>query len=97
MLIRIVHMHFLPEHVATFQALFDEKSVHIRAFPGCHHLELWQRADDGNAFTTYSLWENESALDFYRDSILFRNTWSQTRQWFSAAPVAYSFYSCMTR
>lgn len=95
MLVRIVHMTFHPEQVEAFRALFEQTAPQIRAFPGCRHLELWQQADEASRFTTYSLWENQAALDSYRASTLFRSTWTKTRQWFAAPPTALSFCSLM--
>ncbi len=91
MLIRIVHLYFAPEHIAQFRALFDAAAPYIRAYKGCRHLELWQSLDAPHHFTTYSIWEDEQALNNYRESPLFRTTWNQTKILFAALPVAYSY------
>lgn len=90
MLIRTVRMTFRPEAVADFLAMFEDVSPRIRAFAGCHHLELWEDMRFPNILTTYSLWDDEKALDAYRHSDLFRTTWAQTRRWFAAPTVAHS-------
>jgi hypothetical protein len=89
-LIRLVRMTFRPDSVDTFLAIFDESASQIRSFPGCHHLELWKDAAGTNVFTTYSLWEDEAALEQYRRSELFTRTWSRTKALFSASPIALS-------
>jgi len=90
MIKRIVKMTFRPEAVDQFLKIFDESSPHIRAFEGCHHLELWRCKDPGNIFFTYSFWKDEAALDAYRHSDLFRGTWRRTKQLFDDRPEAWS-------
>lgn len=92
MLIRLVRMTFRPEAVDTFLSIFDDSSPRIRAFPGCHHLELWQDASYPNIFTTMSMWENEAALERYRASDFFKGTWSRTKPHFAAKPTALSYH-----
>jgi len=91
MLIRMVHMHFAAENVDAFLAVFEESRNHIRAFPGCKHLELLREKDDSCALTTYSHWENAEALENYRQSELFSKTWAATKVLFDMAPRAVSY------
>jgi quinol monooxygenase YgiN len=91
MIKRIVKMTFRPEEVANFLEIFDESSPGIRAFDGCRHLELWRSKDPRHVFFTYSFWEDEAALEAYRNSGLFRRTWQRTKQLFSDRPEAWSF------
>lgn len=88
MITRIVRMTFRPEAVDQFLSLFDESSGLIRAFDGCHHLELWRAVNHPNVFTTYSIWRDASALDEYRESELFQSTWRLARPLFAAPPEA---------
>lgn len=90
-LIRIVRMTFEPEAVNSFLEQFDETAPKIRAFEGCHHLELWQETDRPSVCTTYSHWENADALNRYRSSELFRSTWASVKQLFVAQPEARSY------
>ena len=83
-------MTFRPDELDAFRALFEEASPRIRAFPGCGRLELWEDAHSPNILSTYSRWETEEALDAYRQSELFKTTWTKTRPLFAAAPVANS-------
>lgn len=91
MLVRIVRMTFRADVVDTFLEQFDASAPRIRAFPGCHHLELWRDADSPAVCTTYSHWEHQEALDRYRHSDLFRSTWSRVKPLFADRPVAHSY------
>jgi quinol monooxygenase YgiN len=90
MIVRIVQMSFQKDKVQEFLALFEERKTLIRNFEGCHHLELWQSAEQDNIFFTYSLWDSEQHLDRYRFSELFKDTWARTKALFEAKPQAWS-------
>ena len=89
-LLRTVRMTFHPEHVADFLALFEATRERIAATPGCRSLDLWRDTRFANVLTTLSLWDDAHALDAYRQSDLFRETWARTTPLFAAAPVALS-------
>jgi len=89
-------MTFHPEHVPAFLDLFGRTADQIRAFPGCHHLELLRAEGDtpqasGVRFATHSHWTDAAALDVYRHSDLFRTTWAATKVLFAERAVATSF------
>ena len=90
MLIRIVRMEFKEELVPAFLENFHANKEHIRNFPGCLHLELWQDENQKNIFVTYSHWKSEESLNQYRDSELFKGVWSFTKTLFAAKPMAFS-------
>lgn len=90
MIIRLVRMTLRPEAQAAFLEHFDASASEIRAFPGCTHLELWQDTRFPNILTTYSHWESPEALERYRRSDLFRETWKEVKPLFAAPPVARS-------
>lgn len=90
MIIRLVRMTLHPEARDAFLERFDASASKIRAFPGCTHLELWQGARFPNILTTYSHWESLEALERYRRSDLFRETWENVKSLFAAPPVAHS-------
>jgi quinol monooxygenase YgiN len=83
-------MTFREEAIAAFLENFEANKQKIRNFPGCSHLELWQDENLKNIFLTYSIWENETALNQYRDSELFKSVWSYTKTLFAEKPVAFS-------
>ncbi len=91
MIKRIVKMSFHPESVNTFlENVFETSKDHIRAFPGCHHMELLRDRQQPNVLFTLSIWENEAALNSYRQSDLFQDTWAKTKILFNDRPQAWS-------
>jgi quinol monooxygenase YgiN len=84
-------MTFASDAVDQFLDQFDDTAPQIRAFPGCKHLELWRDADTPTVFTTHSHWTSAEALDAYRESDLFRSTWSTVKPLFAARPEAHSY------
>jgi len=90
MLIRIVRMEFEPTNVDDFKKLFEEVKDKIAGFPGCSHVELCADATFPNVFYTYSKWQNEAALEAYRTSPFFTETWARTKMLFGGRPLAYS-------
>lgn len=90
MLIRIVRMTFQEDQLDAFQQIFDQSKHHIRAFPGCRHLQLLSDLDKPTIRMTYSHWDSPEALENYRQSELFRTTWAATKVLFANKPVAFS-------
>lgn len=90
MLVRIVKMSFHPEHIDTFLSNFDSVKSYIRNFEGCRYLELYRDQDNTDIFFTYSYWDDQSYLENYRTSDLFKNVWSQTKPFFNDSPQAWS-------
>lgn len=83
-------MTFHPDAVDAFLTIFDESAPHIRAFDGCLHLELWRDTNYPNILTTCSHWQGPDHLEAYRNSELFRSTWSRAKALFAAPPRAAS-------
>ena len=90
MLIRIVRMTFKPEKTLQFLSIFEASKNKIRNFPGCMQLELHKDYNADNIFITFSIWEDEKALNAYRESDLFRLVWPETKILFLEKPVAFS-------
>ena len=90
MFIRIVKMDFNPKNIATFLEIFDKNKSKIRAFEGCNLLELYQDKNTPNIFFTYSYWQEEAALENYRNSQLFKEVWARTKILFQNKPQAWS-------
>ena len=82
MFTRIVKMEFEPEHINEFLHSFEQVKNKIRSFDGCLFLELYQDKNDPSVFFTYSRWENEKALESYRNSSLFKEVWGNTKPLF---------------
>ncbi len=83
-------MTFRPEAIPDFLSDFEDIKYRIRGFKGCHHLELWRGVDESNVLFTYSFWEDESALDNYRQSDLFKAVWKKTKVLFAERAEAWS-------
>lgn len=90
MLKRMVKMTFQKDRIADFLAIFEESKNLIRNFPGCQHLELLHLENHPEVMFTFSLWDGPEALEVYRQSDLFRNTWSKTKVLFAEKPEAWS-------
>ena len=90
MFVRIVKLSFHPEHCTAFLANFELMKQQIRNAPGNRLLELYQDKTNSNVFFTYSYWENESDLENYRHSELFKGVWSFTKKLFNDKPQAWS-------
>jgi len=90
MIKRIVQLTFQPDRTDDFLSIFRESKSLIEAYPGCQHVELLRCTDPDNVFFTYSFWEDEEALERYRQSELFRATWSRTKVLFADKPRAWS-------
>ncbi len=90
MLVRIVKMIIKPEEISSFKDMFDAKKEHIRNFPGCQFLELYQDKNTKSIFFTYSYWNAESDLENYRHSELFKAVWAETKLKFAGKPEAWS-------
>ena len=90
MLIRIVKMTFKPEETSHFLELFEQIKYKIRKVEGCEYLELMEDYDDPNSFSTYSKWQDEKALEAYRQSELFDGVWANTKAMFAKKPIAFS-------
>jgi quinol monooxygenase YgiN len=83
-------MEFDPDKVEEFLSNFEENKRKIRAFEGCCKLQLLQDQDKTNIFFTYSYWQDETSLERYRNSELFKGVWTKTKVLFNAKPLAWS-------
>jgi hypothetical protein len=91
MIKRIVKLTFREEAVDTFlQEVFEPSKSRIRAFPGCRHMELLRHIQQPNVMFTLSHWDDEAALDAYRQSELFQSTWAKTKALFAEKAEAWS-------
>lgn len=89
-MIRIVKMIFKEDLVPEFRSLFDEVQPKINAVNGCQGVELLQDKNQSNILFTYSYWDSEEALNAYRHSELFAETWKKTKALFDGKPEAWS-------
>lgn len=88
---RIVKLTFREDAVDVFlNTVFEKSKDRIRAFPGCRHMELLQQTDRPEVLFTFSVWENADALEAYRQSELFQQTWAATKALFAEKAEAWS-------
>lgn len=93
MIVRIVKMTFQADKISNFIHLFKQSKSKIKQYSGCLYLELLMDIKEKNIYYTYSHWADEQALEKYRKSEFFRNTWAQTKVLFAAKPEAVSLIS----
>jgi quinol monooxygenase YgiN len=94
MLVRLVKMTFRPEAVGDFLVLFASYQDYVRTFPGCGGLVLYRDRENPDVFFTQSRWIDAEALERYRASEKFRDTWRLTKAYFAAPPEAWSVDEC---
>ncbi len=90
MITRIVQLTFQEHLVDQFLESFEENGPKIRAFDGCLGVDLVQDMYRPYVFFTISKWDSEEALEAYRQSDFFRNTWKKTKVLFSVPAHAWS-------
>lgn len=83
-------MTFKKEHSQDFSLLFEQIKFKIARFEGCHQLQLLHNKHLPNVFFTYSIWEDEIALENYRNSDLFAETWKKTKSMFAEKAEAWT-------
>lgn len=90
MITRIVKLVFKDEHIPKFKEIWEESKTKIAAFDGCHFVEMLQSKHPENICFTYSIWDDEDALNNYRHSELFQKIWARTKVLFDGKPEAWS-------
>jgi len=90
MITRIVKLTFKEEYIPQFMSIWEESRAQIAAFEGCHFVEMFQSKNPSNICFTYSIWEEEDALNTYRHSELFQKTWAKTKVLFDGKPEAWT-------
>nr|MBC7612802.1 antibiotic biosynthesis monooxygenase [Pseudopedobacter sp.] len=93
MMIRLVKMEFEEDKVALFSSIFEKVKPMILKMDGCVDVNLHQDIKNSNIFFTISHWENEAALNVYRDSELFIKTWKKVKPLFKNKAEAWSLSS----
>lgn len=90
MIKRLVKLTFQSGKIDDFLTIFEDSKHLIRQRSGCQHLELLRDETTPNIFFTLSFWDDEAALNAYRHSELFIQTWAKTKVLFSDKPQAWS-------
>ena len=90
MIKRFVKMTFKSDSIERFKDIFNASKDLIAAMEGCNHVELLQDINNPNVFFTFSIWEDPTYLEAYRQSELFEGVWAKTKILFDAKPEAWS-------
>ena len=91
MIKRIVAMELQPGTEGRFLDIFDGAKARIRAMEGCLGLEvLRSETEQQVSIWTISLWQNEEALEHYRNSALFKQTWTAVKPLFAGKARAWT-------
>ena len=93
MITRVVKMTFKPESVNGFKEIFYATQKLIHTFDGCNRVDLMRDLNNECVFFTLSSWDTEEDLNAYRQSYLFKNTWSKVKPLFSEKAEAWSLIS----
>lgn len=90
MLVRIVKLTFKQERIADFLQIYEGHREDIKSSDGFSSIELFKEKSNPRVLFTYSIWEDEAALENYRASAYFRDIWSRPKILFSAKAEAWS-------
>ncbi len=90
MITRFVKLHLKPEYIDTFRELFTKVNQKIKAMKGCKNVVLLQDIQNPCIFFTHSEWESEDALNAYRNTPLFIETWAFVKPFFAEKAAAWS-------
>lgn len=90
MIVRIVKMVFKPDAVEPFKLFFDQIKTKVASYRGCQHMILMQGKQDKHILFTYSIWDDEDALNRYRDSETFTHIWTETKKGFAEKAEAWT-------
>lgn len=90
MIKRIVKLKIKEEYISDFVILFNQIKPEIIKFQGCLSVELLNDIHTKTIFFTYSLWETEHDLNYYRNSKYFNSVWKEVKLLFSEKAMAWS-------
>lgn len=89
-MIRIVKLTFEEDRINEFISFFDTIKLKVASYEGCNGMRLLQDKKYPHVVFTYSDWESEEALNEYRNSETFANTWKKIKPWFAQKAEAWS-------
>lgn len=90
MIKRIVKLIIKENSVEDFLKVIDRITGDIASYKGCRSLEIHRATDNKNVFFTISEWDDEIALNIYRNSGFFRSNWQELKKHFGNKPEAWS-------
>jgi heme-degrading monooxygenase HmoA len=83
-------MTFRPGTEADFQKVFRDSQPVIKTFEGCIDVNGYNDVANPLVYFTISQWESEEALNNYRNSEFFMQTWTKTKALFESKAEAWS-------
>ena len=90
MLVRIVKLTLNEDSLDFFFKEFNNNKAEIVNFPGCRGMKMLQDIKHKGTVMTYSHWDNEKALNDYRESDVFSALWNNIKTHFTERPEAWS-------
>lgn len=92
MIVRLVALKIHPDKVEEFKQYFETIYDRIRAAQGCLSLRVVADLEGLGEFFTVSEWESPAALEAYKDSAFFQETWPRVKTFLRDRPWAQSFH-----
>lgn len=89
-------MSFHQDKIPVFLEHFHSVKEQIRNCPGNNFLEVYQDKSNPGIIFTYSVWNDETDLENYRHSDLFKEVWAFTKTLFNDKPEAWSVDKLVT-
>jgi len=83
-------MTFRPGTEVDFQQVFRDSQPVIKTFKGCIDVNGFNDVANPLVYFTISQWESEEALNNYRNSEFFKQTWTKTKALFESKAEAWS-------
>ena len=90
MILRIVKMNVNSSHVDDFASVFQSVKPRILTQEGCLSVRLFHDAESPNVIFTVSRWTSVEALDAYRSTSFFQDTWMKVKVFFDGPTQVWS-------
>lgn len=91
MIVRLVALKIQLDKVEEFKQFFGTIYDGIRAAQGCLSLRVVADLEGLGEFFTVSEWESAAALEAYKNTAFFRETWPRVKTFLRDKPWAQSF------
>ena len=83
-------MDIKPGHVQDFISIFQGVKGKIISQSGCISLQLFHDVKSPNFIFTVSRWSSQEALEDYRSSPFFQETWTKVKLYFDGPTKVWS-------
>jgi len=92
MIVRLVSLKIQLDKVEEFKQFFETIHDRIREAQGCLSLRVVADLEGLGEFFTVSEWESPAALEAYKNSAFFQETWPRVKSFLRDRPWAQSFH-----